>query len=184
MTLLKTKIDFSIFTKYGVEFFLKNEIVPIYEDGISLTLAVCEDFDILNFKHNFVKHINFKKFEKREILFLLLDIEIKISLYEKARNALKLNSENLSTASFLDSLILFSIEKRASDIHIESYENLTLFKFRIDGKLNIFFSFSIEFFKIISSYIKLICNLDMTQTRLPLDGRFSRVIENKKLSSV
>lgn len=180
MTLLKTKIDFSIFTKYGVEFFLKNEIVPIYEDGISLTLAVCEDFDILNFKHNFVKHINFKKFEKREILFLLLDIEIKISLYEKARNALKLNSENLSTASFLDSLILFSIEKRASDIHIESYENLTLFKFRIDGKLNIFFSFSIEFFKIISSYIKLICNLDMTQTRLPLDGRFSRVIENKK----
>jgi general secretion pathway protein E len=57
---------------------------------------------------------------------------------------------------------------------------LILFKFRIDGKLKTFFAFKSEFFKFISSFIKLNSNLDMTQVRLPLDGRFSLNIENKK----
>ena len=48
-----------------------------------------------------------------------------------------------------------------------------LFKFRIDGRLKIFFSFKIEFLKHISSYVKLISNLDITQVRMPMDGRFS-----------
>jgi general secretion pathway protein E len=58
--------------------------------------------------------------------------------------------------------------------------DLILFKFRIDGKLKTFFSFKNEFFKFISSYIKLISNLDMTQIRIPLDGRFSLSINEKK----
>ncbi|MDZ7819406.1 MAG: GspE/PulE family protein [Aliarcobacter sp.] len=76
-------------------------------------------------------------------------------------------------------LLLFSIELRSSDIHIEMYLDLVLFKFRIDGRLKIFFSFNSEFFKFISSYIKLISNLDMTQIRIPLDGRFSLEINEK-----
>ncbi|MDN5079520.1 GspE/PulE family protein [Aliarcobacter butzleri] len=65
-------------------------------------------------------------------------------------------------------------------MHIEMYKNLVLFKFRVDGRLKIFFTFEKEFFKSISSYIKLISNLDMTQIRLPQDGRYSLSIEDKK----
>jgi general secretion pathway protein E len=56
---------------------------------------------------------------------------------------------------------------------------LILFKFRVDGRLKTFFAFKYEFFKYISSYIKLISNLDITQVRIPLDGRFSLVIKDK-----
>ncbi len=66
---------------------------------------------------------------------------------------------------FLDELILYSIEQRASDIHIEKYQDLCLFKFRVDGRLRIFFSFDEELFRVFSSFVKLISNLDMTQIR-------------------
>jgi general secretion pathway protein E len=81
---------------------------------------------------------------------------------------------------FLNELLLFSIKLRSSDIHIEQFKEVVLFKFRIDGRLKTFFTFKSEFFKLISSYVKLISNLDMTQIRLPLDGRFSLNIDNKK----
>ena len=54
-----------------------------------------------------------------------------------------------------------------------------MFKFRVDGRLKTFFNFKKEFFTYISSYIKLISNLDMTQSRMPLDGRFSLNIKEK-----
>ncbi|GAB1465025.1 hypothetical protein MASR2M54_05250 [Aliarcobacter cryaerophilus] len=57
---------------------------------------------------------------------------------------------------------------------------MCLFKFRVDGRLRIFFSFDEELFRVFSSFVKLISNLDMTQIRLALDGRFSRNINDKK----
>ena len=67
---------------------------------------------------------------------------------------------------------------RASDIHIERTGDLVLFRFRVDGKLKTFFTFDIELLNIISSHLKLISNLDITQTRLPQDSRFSINVNN------
>ena len=39
-SILKTFIDYSLFEKYGKEYFLKNKIIPIYEDNIYLKVAV------------------------------------------------------------------------------------------------------------------------------------------------
>lgn len=180
MTLLNINIDYTIFEKYGYQIFLDNLVVPIFEDSISIQLAIFEGFDVKTIENRFIKHIDFKEYKKEDILFILSNLEAKLKMYKDAKKSLLISRENQSTATFLDSLIIFSIDQRASDIHIEKYEDRTLFKFRIDGVLKIFFTFSEEFFKIVSSYIKLICNLDMTQNRLPLDGRFSRTIFDKK----
>ena len=178
-SILKTFIDYSLFEKYDKEYFLKNKIIPIYEDNIYLKVAVCKVSNLNTIKEDFNKLISFEQIDELELLFILSNIDKKISLFSLASKSIFQNSFEKYINDFLDKLLLFSIELRSSDIHIEMYQNLVLFKFRVDGRLKIFFSFNGEFFKFISSYIKLISNLDMTQIRIPLDGRFSLEINEK-----
>jgi len=178
--ILKTFIDYSLFEKYGKEYFINNKIVPIYEDNIYLKIAVCKSSKLSSVKDDFSKLISFEQIDELELFFILSNIEKKISLFSFASKSIFQNSFEKYINKFLDELLLFSIELRSSDIHIEQYKDLVLFKFRIDGRLKTFFSFKNEFFKFISSFIKLISNLDMTQIRIPLDGRFSLNINEKK----
>ncbi|HRN00154.1 MAG TPA: hypothetical protein PKY07_04920 [Aliarcobacter cryaerophilus] len=48
MSILKTKIDYTLFEKYDKEYFIENKIVPIYEDSISLKIAICSSSNIEN----------------------------------------------------------------------------------------------------------------------------------------
>jgi len=180
LSILKTLIDYSLFEKYDKEYFIKNLIIPIFEDSISLKFAVCKNSNLGTIKDDFVKVLNFIEVNELEILFILANLENRQNLYKIAQKSIVQNSSEKYTAQFLDELILYSIEQRASDIHIEKFKNLVLFKFRVDGKLKIFFSFTAEFFRVFSSFVKLISNLDMTQIRLALDGRFTRYIDDKK----
>ena len=172
-------IDYKLFLVYEKEYFIKNKILPICENDISLDFYVCKESRLENIHNDFNKVLKFKEIHTNELLFLLSYIDIKISLYELASKAIdKINSNDKFIEDFLECLINFSIITRASDIHIEQFEELVLFRFRVDGKLKTFFSFSMKLLKVISSYIKLISNLDITQTRLPQDGRFSICIGN------
>ena len=180
MSILKTLIDYSLFEKYDKEYFINNKIVPIYENDISIKFAVCKNSNLNTIKDDFSKLISFVEIEELELSFILNYIDKKILLYSLALKAILENSFEKNIDKFLNELLLFSIKLRASDIHIEQFKDLILFKFRIDGRLKTFFAFKSEFFKFISSFIKLNSNLDMTQVRLPLDGRFSLNIENKK----
>jgi len=180
LSILKTLIDYSLFEKYEKEYFIKNLIIPIFEDSISLKFAVCKNSNLSTIKDDFIKILNFIEVDELEILFILANLENRQTLYKIAQKSVVQNSSEKYTAQFLNELILYSIKQRASDIHIEKFKNLVLFKFRVDGKLKIFFSFEALFFRVFSSFVKLISNLDMTQTRLALDGRFTRYIDDKK----
>ena len=179
-SILKSLIDYTLFEKYDKEYFINNKIVPIYENDISIKFAVCKNSNLNTIKDDFSKLISFVEIEELELSFILNYINKKILLYSLALKAILENSFEKNIDKFLNELLLFSIKLRASDIHIEQFKDLILFKFRIDGRLKTFFAFKSEFFKFISSFIKLNSNLDMTQVRLPLDGRFSLNIENKK----
>ncbi|RBQ29485.1 transformation system protein [Aliarcobacter vitoriensis] len=180
LSILKILIDYSLFEKYDQEYFIKNLIIPICEDSISLKFAVCKNSNLTTIKDDFVKLLTYVEVDEFEILFILSNLESRKNLYKIAQKSTIQNSSEKYTVQFLDELILYSIEQRASDIHIEKFKDLVLFKFRVDGRLKIFFSFEAEFLKIFSSFVKLISNLDMTQTRLALDGRFTRYIDDKK----
>ena len=172
-------IDYSLFILYGKEYFLENKIVPIRQNDISLKLLVCKDSVLTNINNDFNKVLKFKEVEDNELLFMLSFIDIKINLFELSSKAIsKINNNDTFIETFLESLINFSILTRASDIHIERIGDFVLFRFRVDGKLKTFFTFDIELLNIISSHLKLISNLDITQTRLPQDSRFSINVNN------
>jgi general secretion pathway protein E len=154
--------------------------LPLFENDISIKMAVCKNSKLETIKNDFNKVISFLEIDELELLFMISHIDQKTLLYSMALKAISQNSFEKYVDKFLQELLSFSINLRASDIHIEQYKDVILFKFRIDGRLKTFFAFCSEFFKLISSYIKLISTLDMTQIRLPQDGRFALNIEDKK----
>lgn len=172
-------IDYQLFSLYDREYFIKNKIIPIEEDTISLSLVICKESNLNDVNNNFTKLLKFREINIDELLFHLSFLEIKIDLFKTVNSIIsEEKNENKSIKEFLYKLLDFSIKTRASDIHIEQYKNQLLFRFRVDGKLKTFFSCSYELLKIISSYIKLISNIDITQTRIPQDSRFSILIND------
>ena len=73
----------------------------------------------------------------------------------------------------VDTLIFTALERRASDIHIESGDQEVAVKYRIDGVLQFAMQpISKEWQATILSRIKVMSELDIAERRIPQDGRF------------
>ncbi len=73
----------------------------------------------------------------------------------------------------IDSTVLDALNKRASDIHIESTANAVVIKYRIDGVLyEATEPIDAHFQSPIISRIKVMSELDISEKRIPQDGRF------------
>jgi type IV pilus assembly protein PilB len=73
----------------------------------------------------------------------------------------------------VDSIIFAGLERRASDIHIESGDNSVAVKYRIDGVLQPALApLSREFQSNLITRIKVMAELDIAERRVPQDGRF------------
>jgi type IV pilus assembly protein PilB len=64
-----------------------------------------------------------------------------------------------------------AIVQKASDVHIEPYESQLRIRFRIDGTLNTLLTPSVKYSKVVASRIKVMSGLDISERRLPQDGR-------------
>src|ERR1700755_2406315 len=73
----------------------------------------------------------------------------------------------------VDTTIFTALERRASDIHIETYDDSLLVKYRIDGVLQAALApIAREHHTTILSRIKVMSELDIAERRVPQDGRF------------
>src|SRR5450432_4390579 len=73
----------------------------------------------------------------------------------------------------VDTTIFTALERRASDIHIETYDDSVAIKFRIDGVLTQAMPpIAKEHHSTIISRIKVMSELDISERRVPQDGRF------------
>ena len=73
----------------------------------------------------------------------------------------------------VDSLIFAGLERRASDIHVESRDNAVAVKYRIDGVLQEAMApLAREFQSNLITRIKVMSELDIAERRVPQDGRF------------
>jgi type II secretory ATPase GspE/PulE/Tfp pilus assembly ATPase PilB-like protein len=82
-------------------------------------------------------------------------------------------AENNALVQILDEIIFFAIRERATDIHVEPQETQCRIRFRIDGNLREILTYSRKLHRALLSRIKILCNLNIAETRFPQDGRFS-----------
>jgi len=86
------------------------------------------------------------------------------------------------TIRLVDSILLNALERRASDVHIESSEKYVHVKFRVDGMLHPAMEpMDRRHQDTIVSRIKIMAELDIAEHRVPQDGRFKMRIRNRSI---
>ncbi len=109
--------------------------------------------------------VNFEKIDGKAIIKALG------KYYRQAKNEkdteLKINSET----DFVDRIIQEANALGSSDIHIEIYENKGRVRIRIDGHLIERYKVPVESYPELVNKIKIKSNLDISEKRLPQDGR-------------
>ena len=78
-------------------------------------------------------------------------------------------------------IISNAVKEEASDIHIEPNEKNVTVRYRIDGELKEVLSFPKHIQNSAISRIKIISNLDITNTRLPQDGRSTLQLKDRNV---
>ena len=82
----------------------------------------------------------------------------------------------------VDSILFNAIQRRASDIHIETQENVVLIKYRIDGVLyQAMDPIDKRHHGTIISRIKVMSELDIAEKRIPQDGRFKLRVRGRTI---
>lgn len=80
--------------------------------------------------------------------------------------------EEAPILKFTNRFLKMAVEEKTSDILIEPLENVSRIRLRIDGILRVAESFSKKIHPFVISRIKVMCNLNIAEHRLPQEGRF------------
>lgn len=91
------------------------------------------------------------------------------------------NLDNAPIVKMIEYVIKNAVEERASDIHIESYENILRIRYRIDGKLHTISTLPVDTLAPLVTRVKILANLDISEKRLPQDGRILTKVGNKQI---
>src|SRR5881296_2832548 len=92
------------------------------------------------------------------------------------------NQEASPIIKLVDSIVFNAIQRRASDIHIETRDNEVVVKYRIDGVLyEALDPIDKRHHSTIISRIKVMSELDIAEKRVPQDGRFKLRITGRTI---
>lgn len=92
------------------------------------------------------------------------------------------DSEMSPIIKLVDTIVFTALEKRASDIHLETRDNDMVVRYRIDGALyEAGDPIDIRHHQTIISRIKVMSELDIAERRVPQDGRFRMRIKGRKV---
>ena len=97
--------------------------------------------------------------------------DISLTDFLRTSSDILTSEESAPIIKFVNALFYQAIKKRASDIHIEVQEKKGEVRFRIDGMLSKNADLDKKVVNLIISRIKVISNLDISEKRIPQDGR-------------
>jgi type IV pilus assembly protein PilB len=92
-----------------------------------------------------------------------------------------LNDNDAPIIKFMNQILIEAIQKGASDIHFEPYENQYRIRYRQDGLLTEVAAFTLNLSNRISSRLKVMAKLDIAERRLPQDGRFQMKYQDQRI---
>jgi MSHA biogenesis protein MshE len=89
--------------------------------------------------------------------------------------------EDAPVVRLLQTIFDDATQVQASDIHIEPQEDSLQIRFRIDGVMNFQTNSSIKIAPALALRLKIMANLDISEKRLPQDGRFAMKVGQQKV---
>jgi type IV pilus assembly protein PilB len=201
---LKTaRIDHDLFRSIPVDLMFRYNFVPMRADNGTLEIALADPRNLnlidelavllnkkLRVKVATLSQISelLKKTEQSQRVLeevtegFTLDV---VAEEESAEETLSIDrltadSDIAPVIKLVDTTIFNALERRASDIHIETRDNEVAIKYRIDGVLHYAMPpIAKEWHSTIISRIKVMSELDIAERRIPQDGRFRVRYKNR-----
>ena len=100
-----------------------------------------------------------------------IDLELVDDVDEVDASELEKASEDAPVVKLVNLILTDAIKKKASDIHIEPYEKSFRVRYRIDGVLHEVMKPPMKLKNALTSRIKIMAEMDISERRLPQDGR-------------
>jgi type IV pilus assembly protein PilB len=195
---LKTaKIDHELFRTVPVDLMFRYHFVPLQAHSGALEIALSDPTQIVQIDELSVllsKKLKIRVATYSQISDLLKKTEQSQRVLEEVTEGFTLDvvgdeenvDETLSidrlasdegsiapVIKLVDTTIFNALERRASDIHIETRDQELAIKYRIDGVLQYAMSpIAKEWYSAVISRIKVMSELDIAERRVPQDGRF------------
>jgi type IV pilus assembly protein PilB len=92
-----------------------------------------------------------------------------------------LQGDQAPVIRFVNTLFADAIRHRASDIHIEPRKRDFQIRYRVDGQMVVARAVPRQFLPAVTSRIKIMGEMDISEKRLPLDGRIALRLEGKSV---
>ena len=202
INLADVKINYQLLSRFPAEFMVKNLFFPIRENGDTIEIAMHdpENLEKISIVENFIqkKVLPFKSkkneiekvlkrsdtftkvlTDKTESFFMKKNLE---EVEDESLTIEKITEEDDSVIKLLNNIVFTAVNKRSSDIHIESEDRTVTIKFRVDGILTqIMDPLDKVFHSPLITRIKVISELDIAERRIPQDGRFRMKFKEKTI---
>ena len=171
----------------------KHLVIPVNRAGPALIVAMCDPsnidaVDALKFRTNYnIESVVASEISIREAIeryyaekgpslgdivneFNDSDIEVSKEEDENIEEMAKA-ADDAPVVKLVNLILMDAIRKGASDIHVEPYEKDFRVRFRIDGSLYEVMRPPMKLRNAITSRLKIMAELDISERRLPQDGR-------------
>lgn len=186
------------------EFAQKFQVVPLSKTGRTLTVAMADpsnmfviddikfitglEVDPVVAAETSIRRAIDKYYEQADSLAQIMqDLkEDELEVIEQEEDELNIQElqaavEDAPVVKLVNSVLTDAVKKGASDIHIEPYEKHIRVRFRIDGILYEALSPPHRMKDAIVSRIKIMSELDISERRVPQDGRIRIKVSNKPI---
>jgi type IV pilus assembly protein PilB len=179
----------------------KHQVIPVNRAGPSLIVAMCDPSNIyavddLKFLTGYtietvvasevaIREAIDRYYAERgpslEEIVGEVEEELEVS-HEQAENIedLAQQADEAPVVKLVNLVLLDAIKKGASDIHVEPYEKDFRVRFRIDGVLYEVMRPPMKLRSAITSRLKIMASLDISERRLPQDGRIKIKVSGGK----
>jgi type IV pilus assembly protein PilB len=196
-------IDHGLFRSIPAELMLRASFVPYRRDGQTLLIVVSDPSDLQTIDEvrvqlnmpirvcvgtaSAIQSILKKSESSQRVLEeategFQMQILREDEAGEENLTVEKLTSDASPVIRLVDSMIFTALQRRASDIHIETQDDAVAVKCRIDGVLQpLMKSIDKRHHSTIISRIKVMAELDIAEKRVPQDGRFKLRVRGKTI---
>lgn len=186
-TLKERKISPSLITFFPPFLAEKYRAIPLQKNqhslliGVSTLLTSSKLEELCFVLECSIKQLIVPEQEIEQLLQQYYGIENKSTASFSKQPSLSVDLSEQSTFSAteeVNNLLRYAIETKASDLHLESFENHTLIRYRINGALQEKKIVSRNHIFSIISRLKFLANIDIAERRLPQDGRLQYTIDS------
>ena len=191
VSLYQYPIDSKLMNLIPKDFAKRNSLIPLKRDGEKLFVAMSDPMDyfavddlrlttgfqietVIATKDDIVRAIN-RYYEVEESINF--DDIAESSSTKREEDVDQLTDEDAPIVKLVNQLLTIAVQQRASDIHIDPHEDKVVIRYRVDGVLKTERTLSKNMQNVLTARIKIMSKLDITETRIPQDGRIKKTID-------